>query len=154
MKLSKKTDYALRALLTLAERWGNGVISIRELAQKNDVPKRFLEQIMLAIKEQGWVKGTPGREGGYQLAVNPKELTLGQVVRFFDGVVAPVSCVSVTQYEPCSQEALCRFRRVLLDVRNYTAQRLDYISLFELLGTAPVSEQERLNLGFLDGAGI
>src|SRR6188474_22480 len=105
MKLSRKSDYALRALFTLVDRYGQGPVSIRELAELNDVPKRFLEQIMLELKAKGWVRSLAGRDGGFILGVPPEDLTMGQVVRFFEGNLAPINCVSATHYEPCSQEA-------------------------------------------------
>lgn len=119
MRISKKTDYALRALFTLVDHYGNGPIPIRELARRNDVPKRFLEQIMLDLKAQGWVKSLAGIRGGYVLAKKPEKITMGEVVRHFDGILAPIGCVSVTGYERCSQEPVCKFRRIFLDARNY-----------------------------------
>ena len=85
-------------------------ISIRELAEQNQAPKRFLEHIMLDLKSQGWVASVPGKNGGYRLAQAPEQIRMGQVVRYFDGLLAPINCVSVSQYEPCSQEPVCRFR--------------------------------------------
>ncbi len=154
MRLSKKCDYALRALIGLA-RWSQSQpISMRALAVLNDVPPRFMQQIMMDLKAQGWVSSSAGRDGGYQLAVPPEELTMGEVVRHFDGVLAPVGCVSIANREPCSQEAACAFRRVMLEVRNHTAQLLDQTTLAELaLGrarsTAAACIQE-----FTGGAGI
>ena len=81
MRVSKKTDYALRALFTLVEHHGGAPIPIRELARRNDVPKRFLEQIMLALKSRGWVASTAGIRGGYILAKSPAKITMGEVVR-------------------------------------------------------------------------
>ncbi len=154
MKISKKTDYALRALVSLASAEPDALISIRRLAQENDVPKRFLEQIMLDLREAGWLRAVPGRDGGYALAVKPADLTLGKIVRHFDGVLAPIGCVSVTRYEACSQEASCRFRRVFLNVRDHTARLLDRLTLADLAASAPVSTVEVQNLAFLDGGGI
>jgi Rrf2 family protein len=125
MKLSMKTDYALRVLFTLVENHDRGPIPIRELARRNDVPKRFLEHIMLDLKEQGWVRSVPGSRGGYTLARHPSDITLGEVVRHFDGVLAAIGCVSINHYEGCSQEGACRFRRVLLEIRNHTARVMD-----------------------------
>lgn len=153
MKLSRKSDYALRALFTLVDRYGQGPVSIRELAELNDVPKRFLEQIMLELKAKSWVRSTAGRDGGFILGVPPEELTMGQVVRFFEGNLAPINCVSSTHYEPCSQEAKCRFRRVLLDIRNYTAKRMDEANLATVFAAAPVSREEVFS-EFADGEGI
>ena len=100
MKLSKKTDYALRVLFTLVGHWGQAPVSMTELARRNDVPKRFLEHIMLELKKQGWVASAPGRKGGYRLARDPEQITMGQVVRHFDGVLAPIGCVSQTASPP------------------------------------------------------
>lgn len=154
MKLSMKSDYALRALFTLVERHGREAISIRELAQKNDIPKRYLEQIMLDLKTKGWVKSVAGREGGYMLARSPEEITMGQVIRHFDEVLAPIACVSASHYEQCSQELSCRFRRILLQVRNHTAQLLDRSTLAGVFSEQPVDRKEVFFAGFLDGAGI
>lgn len=153
MKLSRKSDYALRALFTLVERDGQGPISIRELAEINDVPKRFLEQIMLELKAKGWVRSIAGRDGGFVLGKRPEELTMGQVVRLFEGNLAPINCVSSTHYEACSQEGRCRFRRVLLDIRNYTARRMDEATLAVVHQIAPVSRTEVFP-ELVDGAGI
>jgi len=154
MKISKKADYALRALMTLVEHYGQQPISIRELAERNAVPKRFLEHIMLDLKSQGWVTSLPGKSGGYVLAQRPEEIRLGQVIRHFDGLVAPINCVSVSQYEYCNQEAVCRFRRVFLDVRNDTARLLDNTSLLAAFRGEPVRRQEVFDDALMGGAGI
>ena len=142
MKISKKTDYALRVLFTLVEHHGHGPIRIRELARRNEVPKRFLEHILLELKEMGLVNSAPGRKGGYILAQDPGKITMGQIVRHFDGVLAPIRCVSVTDYKRCSQEPVCRFRRVLLDIRNKTAKIMDRVTLASVYSWKPVSTEE------------
>jgi len=155
MKISKKTDYALRALFTLVEHYGRGPIPIRELARRNDIPKRFLEQIMLDLKSQGWVDSTAGKQGGYYLAKPPEKITMGQVVRFFDGILAPINCVSVTDYRRCHQESVCRFRRLFLTARNYVAALMDNSSLASVFaGGTPVSDAEIFSQNFMEGAGI
>lgn len=153
MRISKKTDYALRALFTLVDHFGGAPIPIRELARRNDVPKRFLEQIMLALKAQGWVDSVAGIRGGYVLAKSPSKITMGEVVRHFDGIIAPIDCVSLTSYRRCSQEPVCRFRRVFLDARNYVAGLMDKATLAEINRGSPVSKQE-ISYGFIGGAGI
>jgi Rrf2 family protein len=153
MRVSRKTDYALRALFTLVDNFGGAPIPIRELARRNDVPKRFLEQIMLALKSQGWVDSVAGIRGGYVLAKNPSKITMGEVVRHFDGILAPIDCVSITGYKRCSQEPVCRFRRVFLDVRNYIAGLMDKATLAEISKRSPVTKQE-LSAGFIGGEGI
>ena len=153
MRVSKKTDYALRALFTLVDHYGGLPIPIRELARRNDAPKRFLEQIMLALKSQGWVDSVAGIRGGYILSRNPNKITMGEVVRHFDGILAPIDCVSVTGYQRCSQESVCRFRRVFFDARNYVANLMDRTTLAEVAKGLPVSKQE-ITTGFIGGEGI
>jgi Rrf2 family protein len=153
MRLSRKADYALRVLVTLIECRGEGPISRNELARRNDVPTRFLEHIMLDLKSQGWVSSTPGRTGGYVLAQAPEKITLGQVVRLFDGIVAPIGCVSISQFEACSQSSTCRFRRVLLDIRNLTAAHLDNTTLAQVAQNEPIADREVFHLALISGDG-
>ncbi|MFZ4777989.1 MAG: RrF2 family transcriptional regulator [Terrimicrobiaceae bacterium] len=151
MQLSMRTDYALRALFTLVEHHGGVPIPIGELARRNDVPKRFLEHIMLDLKERGWVESMPGKRGGYLLKKNPSKITMGEVVRHFDGYLAPIACVSVTDYKRCTQESVCRFRRVLLRARNMVAELMDQTTLTDVLRGAPVASAEVIGL---NGEGI
>jgi Rrf2 family protein len=154
MRISKRTDYALRALFTLVEHYGRGPIPIRELARRNDVPKRFLEHIMLDLKAQGWVKSLAGIRGGYVLAKSPTQITMGEIVRFFDGIIAPIECVSVSGYKKCSQEPVCRFRRVFLDARNYVTELMDKSTLEEVAKGAPVTGKEVFDPHLVGGDGI
>ena len=153
MRVSRKTDYALRALFTLVDHYRGVPIPIRELARRNDVPKRFLEQIMLDLKAQGWVESVAGIRGGYVLAKQPNEITMGEIVRHFDGILAPIDCVSVTGYRRCSQEPVCRFRRVFFDARNYVAGIMDRSTLADVAKSAPLSMRE-ISGGFVGGEGI
>ncbi|MCS7063408.1 MAG: Rrf2 family transcriptional regulator [Methylacidiphilales bacterium] len=153
MKISKRTDYALRVLFTLAEFHQDAhPIPIGDLARRNDIPKRFLEQIMLDLKAHGWVKSIPGKKGGYLLALDPDQISMGEVVRAFDGMLAPIGCVSATNYEACSQERFCRFRRVFLDIRNYAAKIMERATLGRVLKQIPVAPEEILH--GLHGEGI
>ena len=124
------------------------------LAKQNEVPRKFLEHIMLDLKERGWVASSPGRFGGYVLATAPENITMGQVIRHFEGLMAPVSCVSVTQNEPCNQAHRCRFRRVFLEVRNLTARYLDNLTLAQVAGLSPVGDHEVFALELVAGDGI
>ncbi|MCS6906909.1 MAG: Rrf2 family transcriptional regulator [Anaerolineales bacterium] len=154
MKISKKCDYALRAMMTLVENYGNGPLSIRQLAQRNVVPKRFLEHILLDLKAKGWVTSVPGKHGGYLLAKSPDQITLGEIVRYFDGLLAPIACVSVTHYQPCPIESGCRFRRLFLMIRNEAAALLDRTSLRQAYQGKPVKRQEIFDEALVEGAGI
>ncbi len=108
---------------------------------------------MLDLKSQGWVKSEAGIRGGYLLAKRPDKITMGEIIRHFDGILAPIGCVSVTGYERCSQEPVCKFRRVFLDVRNYVASAMDKAVLSEVAKSAPVSKRE-VSAGFIGGEGI
>lgn len=154
MKVSRKTDYALRALFALIEKRGDGPIPTQQLAGDNDIPKKFLEHILLDLKAQGWVASLPGKAGGYLLAVHPNQITMGQVVRLFDTQLAPINCVSTTNYEACSQEAKCRFRRVFLNVRNLTAQIMDRLTLARVFEGDPVRQEELRSDAVWGGMGI
>lgn len=154
MKLSQKTDYALRTLFTLVEHHGRGPIPVRELARRNDIPKKFLEHILLDMKARGWVDSAAGKRGGYFMTKSPDKITMGQVVRYFDGVLAPIGCVSANQYERCTQEPVCRFRRVLLEIRNVTARMMDEATLASVMAGAPVTKQEVFDAEFTGGGGI
>ena len=153
MRVSKRTDYALRALFTLVDHYGGQPIPIRELARRNDAPNRFLEQIMLTLKSQGWVDSAAGIRGGYFLAKNPAKITMGEVVRHFDGILAPIDCVSVTGYQRCSQESVCRFRRVFFDARNFVANLMDQATLADVAKGLPLAKHE-VSSGFIGGEGI
>lgn len=154
MKLSRKSDYALRALFTLVANHGREPLSIREIAERNDIPKRFLEQIMIDLRNQGWVESHPGRDGGFDLAKEPDQITMGEVIRYFDGILAPISCVSTSHYEPCSQESVCRFRRVMLDVRNYVSRLMDGATLDKVFRSPIVQQAEVFSPEFVFGEGI
>lgn len=146
-----QADYALRALFTLASHVGKKPITINELAVRNDMPKKFLEHIMLDLKGRGWVRSVTGKYGGYLLAMNPEIISMGEVLRYFDGPLAPIPCVSVTKYRCCSQEATCRFRRVMLEARNLVAKLMDDTTLADLMRKPPVTSIE---IHGIDGEGI
>ena len=153
MKVSKKTDYALRALFAIAE-LKEASISIRELSENTDVPRRFLENIMLEMNKAGFVKSTTGRYGGYTLARSANEITLGEVIRYFEGMIAMISCVSVSSYEACSQESKCYFRIVFLNIRNLTAQILDRTTIASCLAQIPITKEDIYKEEYIGGLGI
>jgi len=129
-------------------------MSIRCLAEKNDIPRRFLEQIMIDLRGCGWVKSIAGRDGGFILGKAPNQITMGNVIRHFEGSSAPIACVSKHNYKPCSQEGACKFRRVLLEIKNYTAYRLDEATLESLIRQTPVQLVELNRATYTNGANI
>src|SRR3990172_7235269 len=134
--LSKKAKYALRALLLLAKEHGRGPVLISDLAQRESIPKKFLELILLDLKNQGVLQSKKGKGGGYFLSKAPQAVTLGHVIRALDGPLAPLPCVSQTAYmkcEECKDEMTCGIRIVMKEVRDATAKILDGTSLAEIL---------------------
>jgi len=134
MRLSKRGEYGLRAMISLAETQKDsptGMVQIKEISAREQIPSKFLEQILLALKNAGLVHSKMGVGGGYYLARTPKEITLGQIVRTLDGPLAPVKCVSQMAYEPCGcpDEETCGLRMVMGDVRNAIANVLDKTTL-------------------------
>lgn len=129
MKVTKKGEYALRALIDLAVAHRNGRVMLtqKEIAQKENIPLPFLEQIFSQLRENGLVDGKRGKGGGFFLARPAENITLGEVVRLIDGPLAPISCASVTAYAKCGcpDEAHCELRLVMLGVRNSISDILD-----------------------------
>jgi len=154
MKLSSRTDYALRALFSLVENYEKNLVSTRQLAEKNDIPKKFLEQILMELKSKGWIVSVTGKNGGYRLGKPPGQITMGEIIRHFDGILAPIACVSVTGYKQCTQEKTCRFRRLFFDIRNYIAKSMDEATLESVFQATPVTTEEVFKDELVNGAGI
>jgi Rrf2 family protein len=134
--LSMRAKYALKALMYLARAQGRGPVLIGEIAETQKLPRKFLEQILLDLKNLRVLKSRQGKAGGYFLAKEPKEIQVGQIVRVFNGPLALVPCVSVSAFEKC-QECLdfstCGVRRVMKKVRDVTADILDGTTLEALV---------------------
>jgi Rrf2 family protein len=137
MKLSKRGEYALRALIDfgIAHELGRPLLKIGELVEKERLPVKFLEQILTQLRGAGYIETKRGKAGGYFLAKPTKEISLGRVIRLIDGPLAPISCVSVTAYERCTcpDEAHCGLRMLMLDVRNAIARILDRYVLADVV---------------------
>ena len=137
MKLSKRGEYALRALIDfgLAQAFGRPLLQVSELAEKEELPIKFLEQILMQLKAAGYLESRRGKHGGYLLARPPENISVGQVVRLIEGPLAPISCVSQTAYEKCScpDEEHCGLRMVMLDVRNAISNILDRYTLADVV---------------------
>jgi len=135
MRLSKRSEYGIRAMRQLAAQEPGQLISLREIADKENIPIKFLEQIFLSLKNTGLLHSKSGRGGGYYLGKPASEIYLGQIVRTLDGPLAPINCVSETAYEPCDcpDEDQCGLRLIMLDVRNAIAGILDNASLADML---------------------
>ena len=134
MKLSVRGEYALRALLVLALSYNGEVVRIQTISDQQNIPKRFLEQILNDLKSLGIVESRRGFSGGYRLALPPEQVTLAAVIRHIEGPLAPVSCVSEKFYERCScpDETRCGIRSVMRDVREAIVKILESVTLAQL----------------------
>ena len=115
--LSKKTKYALNALVYLAKHYEKGPVLISQIAESENIPQKFLEAILLDLKNSGILSSKKGRGGGYYLLKNPQEVTIANVMRLFDGPIALLPCVTYKFYERCEEcdnEATCGIRDVFL----------------------------------------
>src|SRR5262245_27494083 len=137
MRLSRRSEYGLRALTVLVRSGPTTTVPLATLAKRNRLPPKFLEQIMSTLKHGGIVRTTLGARGGYALADDPTTISLGRVIRLLDGALAPLPCVSLRYYGSCScpDEATCALRDVMLDVRDATLGVLDTQSLAVLAGS-------------------
>jgi Rrf2 family protein len=137
MKLSKRGEYALRALIDfgIAHELGRPLLKVSELVEKERLPLKFLEQILMQLRGAGYIDTKRGKDGGYFLAKPTKEISLGKVIRLLDGPLAPISCVSQTAYERCTcpDEDHCGLRMLMLDVRNAIARILDRYVLADVV---------------------
>jgi Rrf2 family protein len=133
--LSKRSKYAIKALLALADHERGEPVRIVDLAQEEQIPPKFLELILLGLKNQGILQSRKGKGGGYLLARDPADIYLGQIVRMFDGPLAPVPCASQTAYVACADcpdEAVCGVHLAMKAVRDATAKVLDGTSIASL----------------------
>jgi Rrf2 family transcriptional regulator, cysteine metabolism repressor len=147
MKLSVRGEYALRALLVLALNYDQPVVRIQTISEQQNIPKRFLEQILNDLKSAGVVQSRRGVAGGYRLARRPEEITLAVVVRHIEGALAPVSCVSERFYEKCScpDESRCAIRSVMKEVREAVVKLMEKTTLVELCNRSRQLQQEPLS---------
>src|SRR5215217_2804553 len=134
MKLSKKSEYGLRALLELTAAHEKTTLQRQDIATRQHIPIEFLEQILLSLKRAGLLSSKRGVKGGYQLIKRPEDISLGQVIRILDGPLAPIGCVSKTPYQKCAEcpyanDAQCPLQRVMGRVRDAIAGILDHYSL-------------------------
>lgn len=136
MKITYKGDYALKALLQLALRYSEDedeVLSINEIAKAGDMPTKFLEQILLMLRKSGFVQAKRGIKGGFYLAKPPAEITIGDVVRFVEGPIEPISCVKEDCYKGCKDIASCIFREIWKEVGIAISAVVDTITFEDLI---------------------
>ncbi len=130
--LTQRTRYSMLAMVRLAKEYGKGPLMTNEIAKSERIPKRFLESILLELKNNGYLSSKLGKNGGYSLVKAPKDITLLEIVRLFEGSIALLKCTSEKYYEPCEHckdEQTCLIREPFRDIREYTYQKLAHTSL-------------------------
>ena len=147
MKLSLRGEYALRALLVLGLNYDESVVRIQTISERQNIPKRFLEQILNDLKSAGIVQSKRGVAGGYRLARPPQEISLASIVRHIEGALAPVSCVSERFYEKCScpDESRCAIRSVMKEVRDAVVKIAERVTIADLCQRSRKLQEEPLN---------
>ena len=145
--ITQKMKYALKALLVLADEAAKprpDPLTIEVIAKRSDAPKRFLEHILLDLRNAGIIASTRGRSGGYQLIQTPAEVSISELLRLIDGPIAPVPCLSRSAYQrcqDCTDEQTCRIRRVFADVFWTYLVIIDSLTLADMLRSGVVTEQ-------------
>ncbi len=133
MRLSTKGEYASRAMLELSRKYGDGPLHSREISEAQEIPQRFLEQILLLLKRAGYLKSRKGQKGGYVLAKPPGAINVAEVIRVMDGPLAPIDCVSVMAHVACPMEGTCGLRWLWKDVRDAVAEILEKTTFADLV---------------------
>ncbi len=143
MRLSTKGEYASRAMLELALHHPERPLHIREIASAQDIPERFLEQILLLLKRAGYLRSKKGPNGGYYLAKDPAGISVAEVIRVMDGPLAPIDCVSVTAHEVCPRESFCGLKWLWKEVRDNIAEILEGTTFKDLAERTRSAKREK-----------
>ena len=142
--LSQKTRYTIRAFQHLADHWGNGQVQLADIAEAQNIPPKFLTVILSEMAREGLLISQRGRDGGYQLAISPIDISYGDLVRLTRGSLALVPCAARNAHEHCKNclpEAECRLRSLMLKVRDDTASILDRITLADPITLEPLFDE-------------
>jgi len=134
--LSKKTRYAILALAKLGREYGNGAILISDIASSENIPQRFLENILLELKNLRFLVSKLGKKGGYYLLQSPVEIKMSSIIRHFEGTIALTYCVSEKAYRPCEfcrDENSCKLKSMFQTIRDNTFNILDQTSIAEIM---------------------
>jgi Rrf2 family transcriptional regulator, cysteine metabolism repressor len=136
MKITFKGDYALKIILDLALLHKGEQTQMKDIAKRQDIPIKFLEQIVLALKRAGYLRTARGPKGGLALAKAPGRITLGEIVRLIEGPTSPIGCVSTTGYTPCDFERRCVFKPVWKEIKDRVNEVLDQTTFEDMIERA------------------
>ncbi|MBN1779565.1 Rrf2 family transcriptional regulator [bacterium] len=142
MKITYKGDYALKAILALSYNYDSGnVVPLVEISAQQDIPEKYLEQIMLILKRAGYVTSKRGIGGGFSLMKSPKEITLGEIIRVIEGSIEPIAC-GIREYDCCGEEEKCVFREVWLKVTRAITDIVDTVTFEHLMKRSDELQEE------------
>jgi Rrf2 family cysteine metabolism transcriptional repressor len=133
MKITFKGDYALKIMLDLSLEYGGALVQMKEIARRQDIPKKFLEQIVLILKGAKYIRTTRGPKGGIALAKAPAKITLGEIIRLIEGSTAPIACVSATGRGQCDFENRCAFREVFGEIAGMISNVVDKTTFADMV---------------------
>lgn len=140
MRITYKGDYALKALLDLTLQYDHGLSTIHDIAKRINAPVKFLEQVLLELKNGGYLESRRGKVGGYLLAKSPGQITLGEVVRFIDGPIEPIACVE-KGYTGCTDLYKCVFRSIWSEVGRAASEIVDNITFEKLAAKTQINRE-------------
>lgn len=145
MKITYKGDYALKIILDLSLNYGSRMVQIKDISKRQDIPLKYLEQIVLVLKGAGYIRSKRGPVGGISLAKSPESITLGEIIRLMEGTTAPITCVKRISPSECSYMKHCPFVGVWIKIRDLTNAIVDNTTFAEM-----VKKYQLLNRKVLD----
>jgi len=145
MKISFKGDYATKIILDLSLNYGKGVTQIKDISRRQDIPERYLEQIITLLKNARYINTVRGPKGGVWLAKAPSAITLGEIVRLIEGLTSPITCVSKSCYTKCDFENGCVLKGVWQEVREKINEVVDKTTYQDLVDRVKAQSNEAVN---------
>jgi len=142
MKITKKGEYAIRALIDLALNYKKGIRQVKDIVKEEEIPEKFLEQILLILRNAGLVQSKRGIGGGYYLNRPPDKIFLGEVISLIDGSISPLECVNSPNIN-CPKEITCGIRSVMVEVENATSEILNRVTLAEICKRREVLNEKK-----------
>ncbi len=143
MRLSTKSEYACLALIDLTENYNHGLIKIRDICQRKDIPQKYLEQILLILKRGGFLRSKRGVDGGYRLAIPPDKISIAQIIRLMDGPIAPVDSVSRYFFDHSPIEKSKELQKLFKEIRDTVSTKLENTTFADLCTIKPPLKKER-----------
>ncbi len=144
MRISFKGDYALKTILDLSCNYAKGLSRIGDIARRQDIPLKYLEQILLQLKGGGYVISKRGTEGGYMLAKKPSSITIGEIIRLTEGFTSPISCVSSSCKSKCNDETRCPFRPLWQDIKEMINGVVDRVTFEDMCHKKETLEKNKI----------